>query len=250
VADLQRRLQAKRLSVVADGRFGPATRRAVQSLQTGRGLKADGIVGPRTWQILDGGTLGIIVPIVAIRPEPWPTIGARSYVVRSRDTLATIAAANKSTASALAAANRVAPGSQLPVGATILVPGSWRCPVPNGGFINDFGFARVGHLHQGNDMFAPRGTPVFAPVRGRIEQRDGPVGGHAVNLYGDDGNRYYFAHLDGYGAKGEVAGGTVIGYVGNSGNAVTTPTHAHFELHPGGGEAVNPFPTITLACKH
>jgi len=249
VTTAQERLRRLKASVSVDGRFGPTTRRAVQAFQTARGLPADGIVGARTWQALDGGTPTRMVPIVAIRPDSWPTIGARSYAVRPRDTLASIAAATRSTTAALSAANRLLSGSAPTVGAAILVPGSWRCPVPRAGFINDYGFPRVGHLHEGNDMFAPRGTPILAPVSGRAERKEGGLGGYAVQLYADDGNRYYFAHLDRFGAEGQVAAGTVIGYVGNSGDAITTPTHLHLEIHPGGGDPVNPFPTITLACR-
>ena len=75
------------------------------------------------------------------------------------------------------------------------------------------------------------------------------AGGRAVELHGKDGNRYYLAHLDSYGEDGPVAAGATIGYVGNSGDAATTSTHLHFEIHPGEGDAVNPFPTLVAACR-
>ncbi len=86
-------------------------------------------------------------------------------------------------------------------------------------------------------------------MSGQAERTPNSIGGNAVQLRGDDGNRYYLSHLDSYGAAGKVAAGDVVGYVGNSGNAITTPPHLHFEVHPNGGQAVNPFPTITLACR-
>lgn len=247
VVELQTLLTRAGHATIRDGSFGPATRAAVVAFQAKHGLAVDGIVGPQTWAALLAASPSLTL---VSSTDTWRVIGARTYVVRSGDTWTSIAAATGSTATALTTANRLPATSPPPVGRSIHVPGDWRCPAPGAGFINDWGFPRSGgRVHLGNDMFAARGTPVRAPVSGRVEQAIGPAGGNALQLYGNDGHRYYFAHLDRFGLGGTVAAGTVIGYIGNTGNAITTPPHLHFELHPGGGDAVNPFPSITLACK-
>lgn len=111
-----------------------------------------------------------------------------------------------------------------------------------------------GRTHQGVDMFAARGTPVVAPVSGRVGYRSNDLGGPSFQLWGDDGNYYYGAHMSGYGPiEGSVAAGTIVGYVGDSGNAAGTSPHLHFEIHPGGRSgdtpaAVNPTPAVAAAC--
>ena len=67
-------------------------------------------------------------------------------------------------------------------------------------------------------------------------------------MTGADGNKYYYAHLDRYGTLGAVAKGDVIGYIGQTGNARFSVAHLHFEIHPGGGAAVNPYPTVRAHC--
>jgi len=249
VVELQTLLTRAGHSTSRDGNFGPATHAAVVAFQGRHGLTPDGIVGPKTWAALVAASPSSSLTLVSTT-DSWQIIGSRTYVVRSGDTWTSIAAATGSTATALTTANRLSATSPPPVGHSIQVPGDWRCPAPGAGFINDYGFPRgEGRVHLGNDMFAARGTPVRAPVSGRVEQAIGPIGGNALQLYGNDGHRYYFAHLDRFGLAGTVAADAVIGYIGNTGNAITTPPHLHFEVHPGGGEAVNPFPTITLACK-
>lgn len=100
-------------------------------------------------------------------------------------------------------------------------------------------------LHEGIDMFAPTGTPVRAPFDGVAVPADNALGGIAVKVYGETGY-VYNAHLSAYGTLGEVRAGDVIGYVGSTGNA--SAPHLHFEYHPGGGEAVNPYPFLNAVC--
>lgn len=117
-------------------------------------------------------------------------------------------------------------------------------------FVDDFGYVKPsGHVHQGVDLYAKRATPVVAPVSGVVSAFPNRLGGKAVHLSGDDGNGYYGAHLDSYAKTGRVSAGTVIGYVGNSGDAVGGPTHLHFEVRPGGGAPTSPYPLLTAACR-
>jgi murein DD-endopeptidase MepM/ murein hydrolase activator NlpD len=125
------------------------------------------------------------------------------------------------------------------------------CPVQGPrAFSNDWGDPRSGgRRHQGNDILAPRGTAVVASVGGSVRRHNSGMGGLSYYLSGDDGNTYYGAHLDSYvGGSGRVSQGTVIGYVGNSGNARGGPPHLHFEIHPGGGRPVNPYSTLRQYC--
>jgi murein DD-endopeptidase MepM/ murein hydrolase activator NlpD len=117
---------------------------------------------------------------------------------------------------------------------------------------DDFGAPRaVGGGHTGNDIFAVKGTPLVAVQDGTIEElRWRSLGGNSLHLVNDRGDYFYYAHLDRYAdglANGQrVSAGEVIGYVGNTGNARTTPPHVHFEVHPGSGGPVNPFPYLEL----
>ena len=129
--------------------------------------------------------------------------------------------------------------------------GSWMCPVQGPrSFTNDWGQPRSGgRRHQGTDILSPRGTPVVASVSGSVRGHNSSLGGISYYLHGDDGNTYFGTHLQSLsGASGRVSQGTVVGYVGNTGNARGGPTHLHFEIHPGGGRAVNPYPTLAQYC--
>lgn len=126
----------------------------------------------------------------------------------------------------------------------------WVCPTGTAavGFGDTWHAARSGgRLHEGVDMLGARGTPLLAVVDGFAKMRNNTLGGNAIWLVGRDGNSYYYAHLDSFGALGNVSKGDVIGYLGDTGNARGTP-HLHFEIHPGGGAAVNPYPTVRARC--
>jgi len=91
--------------------------------------------------------------------------------------------------------------------------------------------------HKGVDLFAPRGTPVLAVSAGKAEAKIDPKGGKVVYLTGDDGRRWYYAHLDQweapplrFGAAVPVAAGDLLGSVGNTGNAKGTRPHLHFQM--------------------
>lgn len=98
--------------------------------------------------------------------------------------------------------------------------------------------------HQGQDIFAPRNTPVYAAVPGYIWRiGENNLGGNTVWTVGAGGRVYYYAHLEKYGENikvgDEVTTDTVLGYVGTSGNAKGTPPHLHFGVYEKGG-AINP----------
>ena len=125
------------------------------------------------------------------------------------------------------------------------------CPVRGRGYYtSSFGSYRPGppvHPHQGNDMFAPEGSPIVAPFDGYAVATPNRLGGRAVKVYGDDGY-VYNAHLAAYGDLGPVRTGDVVGYVGASGNAHASGPHNHFEWHPGNGPAVDPFLLLNEVC--
>lgn len=128
----------------------------------------------------------------------------------------------------------------------------FACPVDSPrSYINDFGFPRVGHTHQGNDIFAQYGTPIRAPFDGQAVEGSNGLGGLSVHVYASNGtgDYVYNAHLSQYaGVSGAVQTGQLIGYVGDTGNAQGAPPHDHFEYHPGGGSAVTPYFYLNEVC--
>jgi murein DD-endopeptidase MepM/ murein hydrolase activator NlpD len=125
------------------------------------------------------------------------------------------------------------------------------CPVDQPlEFVDDFGVISLRggiHIHQGVDMHAPYGTPIRAPFDGLAETDRNLAGGLAVKVFGPKGF-VYNAHLSAFGKLGQVKAGDIVGYVGNSGDAQFTQPHDHFEWHPRGGEAVDPYPYLVSSC--
>jgi murein DD-endopeptidase MepM/ murein hydrolase activator NlpD len=124
-------------------------------------------------------------------------------------------------------------------------------------FSNDWGYPRSGgRTHKGNDIFASRGTSVVAVHDGTVTRWNPPssptrLGGITVTYQTADGSEWYNAHLDtiadGISPGASVERGQVIGTVGNTGNARTTPPHLHLGRRYG-GSWVNPYPTISRVC--
>jgi murein DD-endopeptidase MepM/ murein hydrolase activator NlpD len=131
--------------------------------------------------------------------------------------------------------------------------GSFICPFTPGrtSFIDSWGFPRSGgRSHKGVDMFAARGEPMYAVQAGTARASSSSLGGITVHLRASTGFTYYYAHLDSRAFSGtkSVRQGEVIGYNGTTGNARGGAPHLHFEIRPGGGAAVNPYPTVRAAC--
>jgi hypothetical protein len=134
---------------------------------------------------------------------------------------------------------------------------------------DDFGQARAGGPHEGNDLMAVKKTPAIAVESGKVKfWTTSASAGCMLYLYGDSGTMYEYIHLnndvtmknDNRGkcvagmsyAKGlkdgaHVAAGQQIGYVGDSGDANGIASHLHFEVHPAGGAAVDPYPFLQTA---
>jgi len=168
-------------------------------------------------------------------------------------------------AAARAATSTTVPDPDAPVTATTAVvppppppppdTSGQVCPIAGvNSFTDTWGAPRSGgRFHQGVDMLAARGTPVVAIEAGSIlRMGSGGIGGITVWIRGDSGDEFYYAHMDSW-APGLAVGqrvdpGTLIGAVGNSGNASGGVTHVHWEYHPGGGGAVNPTPLVRSLC--
>ena len=116
---------------------------------------------------------------------------------------------------------------------------SWHAPRPGG------------RRHEGIDIFAPRGTPVRSTTDGLVVRRgENRLGGRVVSVLGPGGQVHYYAHLDDWAEVDDgdwVDAGTVLGYVGNSGNAASTPPHLHYGIYRRALPPINPFPLLTAA---
>ena len=161
----------------------------------------------------------------------------------------------RAAAAAAAAAQSTSSGGGGAPAPTVSVPtvstNGKACPVAGPvSFIDSWGYPRSGgRSHEGVDMMADYGTPVVAITSGTITYSG--YGGSAGNwqiLSGSDGNAYWYMHnqqniVNG----GSVRAGQQIATVGDTGNATGIP-HLHFEYHPGGGGAVNPYPLVASLC--
>jgi hypothetical protein len=129
-------------------------------------------------------------------------------------------------------------------------------------FSNDFNAARSNGLHRATDIFAPKMSPIISPVSGTVYyvMSPQPSWGYSVGIRDAAGTEYKFIHMnndtpgtdDGAGTEmtayaadmkvgNRVEKGQLLGYVGDSGNAETTPSHLHFEIYDQAGNAVNPY---------
>lgn len=216
VVAMQQQLIAVGINVKggADGWYGSGTTAAVSAFQTSRGLPATGALDAATAAILANAAAGAKPAAASPPPAPAPA----------------------------PAPSPVAP----PPAGSILFPMPKTCA-----FANTWGAPRSGgRKHQGVDIIAKSGTPLYAVQTGTITKRQtdyrGSLAGNALWLTLPDGTYYFYAHLssfaDGIGVGTKVTAGTVIGYVGKTGNA--SVPHLHFEVHPNGGAAVNPYPIV------
>ena len=119
-------------------------------------------------------------------------------------------------------------------------------------YVDSWGAARSGGRgHQGTDVMAPHGARVLAIVNGVVSRESSSTnGGIQLYLQGDNGIEYFYAHLSGYAVSTgtRVRAGQLVAYNGQTGNARFTAPHVHFEVHPGGGAPVNPYPYLKRVC--
>ena len=214
----------------------------------GETAPADGVVDPAAAD--DGATATGTAPVPTDAPvdtAPEPTLPPAS-------TLPENTGASGGASGGRTGATGAGSTPRAPVGNVISGGGTYIenivCPMPGSAYADTWGAPRSGgRRHEGVDMIAPRGVPIYAVTNGRVTFKSNRLGGNAVSLVGDNGTRYYYGHLDSYvGASGRrVLAGDLIGYNGDTGNAKFSTPHLHFEIHPGGGLAVNPTATVRAA---
>ncbi|HVE98797.1 MAG TPA: M23 family metallopeptidase [Mycobacteriales bacterium] len=194
--------------------------------------------------------------VEALLAETQSLLGAADAEVRRLVEEARIAEQAARARALLAAQLAAGATGELPSGTFTPIQGArYGCPVgPVHSFVDTWGAPRSGgRRHQGTDVFAPTGSPAYAAVNGVIDQVT-PVntglGGISLWLRSANGDRFYYAHnTENFVTQGQqVVAGQLIATVGQTGNAATTPPHVHFEIHPGGGAAINPYPFLHAVC--
>lgn len=268
----------------ADGIFGAGTRAAVGEFQKRRGLPITGDVDQATMNAITAMTpVAAPAPApVAAAPAPaagislanLPRRGESSENVRAlqnaliangvevkggADGVFGVATAVSITnfqqsrglnaSGALDAPTAAALGlipslEQLGLPSMRVFPMQGRCS-----FVDSWGDPRSGgRTHEGTDIIGARGLAVYAVMDGVITRTYSglALGGNSIRLTVADGTYFYYSHLDSFApgiANGTpVRAGQIIGYNGSTGNAGSP--HLHFEVHPQGGAAINPYPLL------
>jgi peptidoglycan hydrolase-like protein with peptidoglycan-binding domain len=280
VKDLQRALMQAGLTLRggADGVFGNLTRATLMQFQQSQGREQTGIVSDADAAALSLGSRA--TPQGVANPVGFAVFGERGDRVKAvqqsliaagisfaggadgvfgaatagaimafqrREGLPATGKLDQVTADRLGSAPAPAPTPPSSAGVSIDVfPVQGKCwfgdtwQAPRGG----------GRLHEGLDVIAPRGNLLYAVVSGTISKiyTDAPGlrSGNGLRIAQDNGTYFTYLHMDTF-AEGIVLGarvtaGQVVGTVGATGNAATP--HLHFEVHPGGGAAVNPYPLV------
>jgi murein DD-endopeptidase MepM/ murein hydrolase activator NlpD len=235
---------------------------ALEDLQAAAGQEAQFVIDIQSWLADPEGALGMAAggpeaaaQVESMKAELLAKFQEIEEAEAARQAAAALAEAERRAAEARAAeaaAAEAAAAESPPTGGGGGGGGALVCPVQGAvSFSDTWGAARSGgRSHKGTDMMAAAGTQVVAPANGRVVHDSNSLGGLTFNLYADDGHMYYGAHMSAYQNQGAgwVAAGTPIGKVGSSGNASASAPHLHFEYHPGGGAAVNPYSRLTAAC--
>ncbi|MDA0370499.1 MAG: peptidoglycan-binding protein [Actinobacteria bacterium] len=230
VATVQRALLAAGVTLRggADGIFGSATETAITTYQSRLGITASGRLDLVTFfSLLDGEKVG----------PTSPNADASSSSPSS--------STSPSTSPSTSSSAEPTRASVFPVQGPCWFTDTWHAPRSGG------------RRHVGVDIIAPTGKAIYAVTDGMITRqwfdKPGSLGGNALRLTADDDTYFHYAHLSefapGIDLGSEVVAGQIIGYVGSTGNS-STP-HLHFEYHPHGGSAVNPYAMVKSidACK-
>ena len=279
VEALQRRLLDIGITVRGgvDGVFGPATAQALKAFQDQRGLEKTGIVDEVTAIALSknpsevesyGSTTGygvygeggsrvlslqtaLIQAGITVRggADGWFGSATSAAIMKfqRREGLQVTGVVNDQTAERLGLEKELAPSNSpvadialeaFPIQGMCGYQDGWHDPRPGG------------RLHVGVDIIAPEGKLLYAVADGTITRiyRDfpGSMPGNGLRLTMEDGTYFFYAHLlsfaDGIDVGSKVKAGQVIGRNGNTGSSGTA--HLHFEIHPNGGAAINPYPIV------
>lgn len=280
VKDLQRALMQTGLALRggADGVFGNLSRATLQQYQRSQGREQTGVVTDADAIALALGTSG--APQSVSSQAGFAVLGERGERVKAlqqsllkagitlaggadgvfgaattgailtfqrREGLPATGRVDQATADRVGNAAAPAPAPPSSAGVTLEVfPVQGKCwfgdtwQAPRSG----------GRLHEGVDIIAARGNLLYAAVSGRISRiyvdSPGSLAGNGLRIAQDNGTYVTYLHMDtlapGIALGVPVTAGQVVGTLGSTGNAATP--HLHFEVHPGGGAPVNPFPLV------